>query len=251
MKLPSGAGLRATCVDRVAWLVLDRADSGNRIDRELAQRLCEAIGEIDMGDAADVVVLTHAAGPFCLGIENGGEWQESFDWVAALASLRCPTLAGIGGAALDEGLETALAVDLRIATTTATFATQQIVAGGFPRHGATQRLPRLVGLGRALTMLLLGTEVHAAEALVAGLATALVAADELQAELLRQANSLAAKGPIAARYAKEAVLAGTDLTMEQGVRLEHDLYVLLQATEDRGEGVRSFLEKRTPRFHGK
>jgi len=122
--------------------------------------------------------------------------------------------------------------------------------GFIPWDGGSQRLPRIVGRARALELLLTSRTIDAVEALRIGLVNKVVPAKALLPESQALARQLAAKGPIALRYAKEAVNKGLDLTLEQGLRLEADLYFLLHTTADRIEGVRAFLEKRPPRFRG-
>ncbi len=123
--------------------------------------------------------------------------------------------------------------------------------GALPRFGGTQRLPRLVGGGEALRMLLTGAVIDGRKALELGLVTYLTeTVDEFAAVAGQLIESITSRGSIAARLVKEAVLKGFDMTLGQGIRLEEDLYALLQTTEDRAEGVRSFLEKRKPLFKG-
>ncbi len=167
--------------------------------------------------------------------------------VEALAALRIPVVAWVGGPCFDEALEFALAADVRFAGAAAAFRMAQARGGRTPRHGGTQRLPRAVGRGAAMRMLLAGDAPDVDEAVRIGLAQG--AASEADAE--RVALAIAGAGPIAAQYVKEAVAASADLPLRDGLRLEADLSVLLHATADRAEGVRSFLEKRLPRFEGR
>ncbi len=136
---------------------------------------------------------------------------------------------------------------LRIAASGAKFG---MTCGAFPFDGGTQRLPRIVGPAWARDMLFTGRVLDAAEARRLGLVSRVVAKEELLDEAGRLAEAVLAGGPIAARYAKEAVQMGVDLTMSQGLRLEADLNILLHSTTDRGEGLQSFLERRKPRFLG-
>jgi E-phenylitaconyl-CoA hydratase len=139
---------------------------------------------------------------------------------------------------------------LRLAARRCSFQFPQLAAGRLPGAGITQRLPRIVGRMRAFDLLLTGRRVGATEALRVGLVSELSGGD-LAAAARRRAAELAGKGPIALRYAKEAVRAGMDLTLAQGIRLEQDLYVLLQTTADRVEGVRAFKARRAPRYRGR
>ena len=120
----------------------------------------------------------------------------------------------------------------------------------FPYDGATQRLPRLVGAGLARDMLFTGRTLSAREALDAGLVNRVVPAGELAESAANLADQIVAAAPVAARYAKEAVAASGDLTLQQGLGLEADLSVILQSTGDRAEGLRSFAEKSEPNFQG-
>jgi enoyl-CoA hydratase/carnithine racemase len=199
-----------------------------------------------------LAVVRGAGRWFCRGVvDSGGDWEMRHDWIAAVGSLTVPVLAVIAGDAIAEGAELALACDLRIASRAARFAFPQMLTGRLPRHGATQRLPRLIGRMRALDLLLSGRPVEAREAERIGLVSRIVPAGKLATAVRQAVAELSAKGPIALRLAKEAVLKGADLTFEQGVRLEQDLYVLLQTTADRAEGINAFLSKRPPRFTGK
>lgn len=244
-------GIEQTIRDGVAWITLNRPRDGNRIDATTAQALCDAAEAIELDDTVVIVVLQAAAGAFCLGVENGGPWELQRDWIAAIAALTRPVVAAIDGDAIAEGFELALACDLRIASERSRFALPQVAAGRLPRHGATQRLPRIVGRMRGLDLLLSGREMRAREAEGMGIVTRTVPTKRFAEMVQEEVAALCQKGPIAMRLAKEAVLKSLDLTLDQGLHLEQDLYALLQTTTDRAEGVRAFLEKRKPRFSGR
>jgi enoyl-CoA hydratase/carnithine racemase len=198
------------------------------------------------------VVLSGSEGFFCQGVEGGGgAWRQRHDWVAAIARLTRPVLAAIDGDALAEGFELALACDLRVASNRSRFALPQITEGRLPQHGATPRLPRIVGRMRALDLLLSGREIRARDAEGMGLLTRTVPTKRFTEVVEEEIATLRARGPIAMRLAKEAVLKSLDLTLDQGLRLEQDLYALLQTTQDRAEGVRAFLAKDKPKFAGR
>jgi enoyl-CoA hydratase len=251
MVLRGRAGdLSATVTDGVAWLRLERPHAHNRMTPHLAQALCDAAAEIELDDRVVAVVLAASGPSFCAGVEDGGDWERGIDWVEAIARLTRPVIAAIHGNAIAEGLELALACDLRVVSARAHFAMPQLAGGQLPAHGGTQRLPRIVGRTRALDLLLTARTIDAAEAEAIGLATRVAPHHEFARVLETLVRELRTKGPIALRYAKEAVLKGNELTLDQGIRLEEDLYVLLQTTRDRQEGINAFLEKRKPAFRG-
>ena len=231
-------------------LTLARPGRGNRFDAKAAAVFVEACERADEDDVSCVVV-THEGPDFCLGVEDGSEeWSGTRrnDFVSALAAVRAPVIAAIGGRASAEGLELALAADLRIAAPSARFAMPQVAEGRIPSFGGTQRLPRIVGGEAALRLILFGEAIAARRAKEIGLVTEIAANPAARARKL--AAAIADRGPIALRFAKEAVRRAFDLPLHDGARLEHDLYALLQTTADRAEGVRSFLAKRKPRFRG-
>jgi enoyl-CoA hydratase/carnithine racemase len=230
--------------DHIATITLNRPSAGNTINRELAQELTEACNRIMEEDDIYVVIITGAGRAFCKGGEN-------LNPAAIIAAVEQPVIAAINGDALGPGLEIALSCDIRITSDKAHFALPQVAGGVIPMDGGTQRLPRIVGRGRALEMLMTAATLTAKEALEMGLVSRVVPADVLAAETQKLAETIAAKGPLALRYLKEAILKGMDMTLEQGLRLEADLYFLLHTTSDRTEGVKSYLEKRTPKYKGK
>ena len=175
---------------------------------------------------------------------------DRFRCANAIASLPFPVIAAINGDAHDQGLELALAADIRVAAESASFRMGQAAEGMIPWDGGTQRLPRVVGPAHATDMILTGRTIGADEGLRMGLVNRVSAVGEA----LRVAEGIAAEilagGPIAARYAKEVISSGTEMTLDQGILLETDLTMILQTTKDREEGIRSFLERRGPEFRG-
>jgi enoyl-CoA hydratase/carnithine racemase len=185
------------------------------------------------------------------GIRDGGPDSAVARCIEALASLESITIASLSGDARGCGAELALACDLRVAARSARLGFPHVASGRVPAAGATQRLPRLVGPGPAFRALVLGEEIDGDEMARLGLAvratpTAQAAVEEAQALAAR----LSEQPATALRACKEAMNAGIDLTLRDGLRLEADLAVLLQTTHDRAEGIRAFLEKRPPRFRG-
>jgi enoyl-CoA hydratase len=152
---------------------------------------------------------------------------------------------------MGQGLELALACDIRIASETSYFGMPHIKSGLIPWDGGTQRLSRLVGRGKALEMILTGEIIDAQEALRIGLVHRVVPKKDLTEVTMKLAQEMASKGPIALRYTKEAVYKGMDMTLEQGLRLEADLYLLIHTSKDRSKGIQAFRAKRTPKFGGK
>jgi enoyl-CoA hydratase len=173
------------------------------------------------------------------------------DPFGCLAELPKPVIAAIDADATGGGLALALAADIRIASEGARFGFSEGEMGLVPMAAATQRLSRLVGRGKALELILTGARIDANEALRIGLVSEVVPAGKLEARAHEIAERIAERGPLAVRYAKEAVSRGIDMPLEQALRFETDLTVILQTTEDRAEGVRAFLDKRKPKFKGK
>jgi enoyl-CoA hydratase/carnithine racemase len=173
------------------------------------------------------------------------------DPFAAIATLGCLTVVLVRGRALSGGFELALACDIRIGDSTARFGMPEVAQGSLPLAGATQRLPRIAGKAAALAMLLLGEEFDAERAYQSGIVSRLTQPGDLEAEAQSIAEAVASRGPLALRYAKEATVRGIDMTLDQGLRFETDLSVILQSTADRAEGLRAFFEKRPPRFEGR
>jgi enoyl-CoA hydratase/carnithine racemase len=161
-----------------------------------------------------------------------------------------PVIAAVEGAIEGVLLELVLSCDVRVAAEATTFCIATAAGGDAITLGGTQRLPRLIGRGRASQMILLGERVDATTALAWGLVNAIAPQGAALNRAEEIAASVAARGPLAVRYAKEAISRGPDMSLEQALRYETDLTITLQTTSDRAEGVRAFLEKRKPRFNG-
>lgn len=233
----------------IARIILHRPDAGNAVSARMADELADACQRINEYDGIYVVIITGAGEAFCTGIDANTE--PSNQPAKAIAAIECPVVAAVNGDALDQGLEIVLSGDIRIASEKARFGLTHVARGLIPADGGTQRLPRIVGRGKALEMLLTTAKITAAEALEMGLVSRVFPPGELEREVQKLAETIATKGPIALKYLKEAVNKGMDMTMEQGLRLEADLYFLLHTTADRTEGIQAFREKRNPGFQAK
>jgi len=184
--------------------------------------------------------------------ESTGEPLRKFHSLAeSIAKLDRPVIAAINGDAMGQGLELALACDIRIAADTFHFGLPHIKTGLIPWDGGTQRLSRLVRRGKALEIILTGEMIDAQEALRIGLVNRVAPKEEVMKVAMDMAKEMASKGPIALRYAKEAIYKGMDMTLEQGLRLEADLYLLIHTSKDRTEGIQAFRKKKTPKFEGR
>jgi len=249
----AGPAVRVAVGGGIGWLTLARPATRNALDGELMGALASACEAVEHDEAVRAVVLIAAGAHFCAGLPAGIHWPPPAwpDGVAALAAMTKPVVACLAGTVNGWGLALALACDLRVAATTAVLQLADVPQGRLPGGGVTQRLTRLVGPSRALAMLLLADPLDARTAASWGLVSKPVAPARLRAAGAAVARQLAGRAPLALRLAKEAVVRALDLPLDDGVRLEHDLYVLLQTTADRREGIRSFLERRTPRYEGR
>ncbi len=209
--------------------------------------LAEVCDQIAWDEEARVVLLTF--GPELNELQPKHDTDQA-SFAESVAKLKQPVIAAIRGDALGPGLELALACDIRIGTKGARFGLPRIKDGQIPSNGGTQRLPRLVGQGRALQMILTGDPVDADEACRIGLLHRIVASESLVGAAMDMAQQMAENSPLSLSYVKEAVYSGRDLTLDQGLRMELDLYLLLFTTSDRTEGITAFREKRKPDFKG-
>jgi len=252
--------------DQIAHITLNRPEVANAINTEMAVELREACHRVNQEEDIRVVIISGAGKAFCAGEDLSQfssvvlsespssielkEFTQRYNVATIVAGIECPVIAAINGDALGAGLALALSCDLRIASQKSFLGVPDIERGYFLASGITQWLPRIVGRSKALEMLLTAEPIEAQEAHRIGLVHQVVEHGEVILQAERLAREIASRAPIALRYAKEAIHKGLDLTLEQGLRLECDLYMLLQTTQDRIEGVKAFLEKRQPQFKG-
>lgn len=246
--------------EHAVWLTLNRPTVGNIINLELVNEMVAACLAMNQDDTVRAVILTGAGDAFCSGcdldelrsISTGNTRRINLASLSssAVASLNCPVIVAVNGDALGAGLELALSCDIRICSENARFGLPETSYGIIPGGGGTQRLPRIVGKGKATEMVITAEPIDAAEAYRVGLVTKVVPKQRLAEEAGEIAQKLISRAPVAERYAKEAVNKGMDMTLAQGLRLEADLSFLLQTTKDRAEGIRAFLEKRKATFKG-
>jgi enoyl-CoA hydratase len=248
--------------DRVAIITINRPEKRNALNIKTREEGAALIEELRKDDSVHVVVLTGAGDKaFIAGAdiaEFAGRTAQTQRAVMverslfnAIDTFPKPVIAMVNGYCLGGGCELALACDIRIASETASFGQPEINLGIIPGGGGTQRLTRLVGEGKAMEMILTGQIIDARTAFDIGLVNHVVPPDQLEAKTMELANSIAEKGPLAVRFAKEAVKIASRSNLDEGLRREVDLFALCFATEDKDEGVAAFLEKRKPVFKGR
>ncbi|TLZ51323.1 MAG: crotonase [Methanobacteriota archaeon] len=246
----------------VAVVRLNRPDKLNAMNAKLKEEVAQALGELEKDDGVHVAVITGVGDKaFVAGADiNEFAGKTPIDqWRAyghtslynVVDRFPKPLIAMINGYCLGGGCELAMACDIRIASDKAQLGQPEINIGIIPGGGGSQRLPRLVGLGKALELILTGDRIPASEALRIGLVDAVVSHAELEARTLELAEKIAAKSPIAVRFAKAAVKASANLPLEQGLRYEQSLFSAVFSTEDKEEGVKAFQEKRPPQWKGR
>lgn len=247
----------------LARVVINRPERLNALNLATLAELDQAFEHL-RGAAGVRAVLLTGAGPKAFAAGADVSEIASLDAVAALefsqrgnALFRRierfprPVIAAINGFALGGGLELAMAATLRLASENAWLGQPEVKLGLIPGYGGTQRLARLIGPGPALQLIIAGDPVTAAEALRLGLVNQVVPAAELMAAAEALARNIAAHAPLAIEFCLQAVRAGMEMSLDQGLALEASLFALSCATQDMKEGTRAFLEKRAPQFEGR
>lgn len=246
--------------DHVATLVLNRPEKLNAVTVDMGHRVRSLIKRVNDDDQIRVLIVT-ATGDraFSVGTDLAGfdqygtNWQtrnRESDYALDFFDCRKPVIAAIRGYCVGGGLEIALLSDVRIATRTAEFGAVEIKHGWHGGSGSSQFLPRLVGYGKALEMLLTGDRIGAEEAYQIGLVQRLVDDPELLATARRLADSIAANAPIAVQLTKHSVRMAMSTALAVGMAYENDLFSYCMTTADAREGRRAFLERRPAEFRG-
>lgn len=245
----------------VARVTIENAERRNALTDGMRTELADAMAALDADAAARAVVLTGAGDrAFAAGgdiaelgrrtLEEQRRVMENGSVFAAVARVRLPIVAAINGVCLGGGLELALSCDVRVAGTGARFGQPEVALGLIPGGGGTQMLPRIVGMGHALHLILTGTAIDAAEAHRIGLVHEVVEPARVLARAHEIAAGIAARGPLAVRLAKEATRRALELPLDEGRALERALFERCFDSDDRREGVAAFLERRDARFVG-
>lgn len=244
----------------VATLTLNRPKALNALSAELMTELLHMLERIDGDDQVRCIVLTGGPRVFAAGADIKGMAEQSpttmdqrrsfADW-DRIRQCRKPIIAAVSGYALGGGCELAMMCDMIVASETAQFGQPEILIGILPGAGGTQRLARAIGPYRAMEMILTGSRLSAREAYAAGLVNRVAPLEGFLAEAQRLAADIAARPPVAVRLAREALRYGFESTIRDGLEIERRNFYLLFDTEDQKEGMRAFIEKRPPEFHGR
>jgi 2-oxoglutaroyl-CoA hydrolase len=242
----------------VATITLDVPGKYNRVSLQARDQLDRLFGELGRDESIRAVVLTGDGGSFTAGGDVAGFLEASPDELSRLARNvaapeRCPkpVIAKLRGYCFGVGLELAVACDFRIAADDAELALPEVKLGMIPGSGGTQRLARLVGVGRAKDLIMRGRRINAEEALSVGLVTEVVAGDELDAAVDRLVAELGELSPLALAVAKRVLNEAYEAPLQLGLELEGLAYGFLRTSEDFREGIEAFLEKRPPDFRGR
>lgn len=253
--------LKLDVSDRIATITISRPEKMNALDDATVGELGAAIDEARLRDDVAGVIITGAGRAFVAGADIA-ELASQTPMVAKararagqevlrrIETSPKPVIAAVNGFALGGGCELAMACHIRIASDKAKFGQPEVKLGLTPGYGGTQRLPRLVGKGRALELLLTGDMIDAADAHRIGLVNRVVRDDELLPSARAMLRLIIANGPLAVALCIEAVDRGLEMPLEAGLVLEANHFSVSAATEDMSEGTSAFLEKRTPNFRG-
>jgi enoyl-CoA hydratase len=253
--------IRLDVSESIATITVDRPSVRNALNLETVNELHRALDALAVDDAAGVLIITGAGeSSFVSGADiNDIRERTRDDGLAAINSslfakidrFPKPVIAAVNGYALGGGCELALACDIRVAADTAKFGQPERGLGIIPGAGATQRLPRIVGLGWAKHLVLTGEIIDAKQALEIGLVTAVMPASQLQIRTRELAKRILRQGPLAARLAKLSLNASARVDLDSGLLIETLAQAICYGSEDKLEGTTAFLEKRKPKFSGR
>ncbi|MBM7871629.1 enoyl-CoA hydratase [Clostridium pascui] len=248
--------------ENVAIVTMNRPKALNALNNQTLEELDAIIESISVDKSILGVIITGEGKGFVAGADiaqmrpykaeegrNYAEYAQSvFNKIEVLGK---PVIAAVNGYALGGGCELSMSCDLRIASEKAVFGQPEVNLGVIPCFGGTQRLPRLIGSGRAKELIYTGRMIKAEEALLMGLVNKVVPAEELLTEAKNMMKGIILKAPMAIKYAKIAINKGADLDLANALELEKDLAALTFASEDKDEGMAAFLEKRPAKFENK
>lgn len=248
--------------DRTAWIQFNRPEKLNAMNKELLTDLEQALIECENNEGIRSIILIGNEKAFIAGADieiwAKADVDTSFKTTEftmkvqeRLADIAKPTIAAISGFALGGGLEIALCCDFRVAADNAVLGLPEITLGIIPGGGGTQRLPRLIGLGPATEMLMLGATVKAEKALSIGLVQDVVPLDQLEDKAEALAKRLDAMPAVALKACKTSIRTGLRTGLKEGLKIEQTAFSMLFGTLDQKEGMAAFLEKRKPKYHGK
>lgn len=248
--------------DGIVTLTIRRPEALNALSTAVCRDLVAALEAVGRDPAARVLILTGEGRAFSAGAdlkERAGATEDAiwkhnraiFQIPLEIERLPIPSIAAINGLALGGGCEIALGCDLRWAADTAELGCPEVTRGIIPAAGGTQRLSRLIGPARAMSLVLTGRRVGAAEAHRLGLVDAVTPAADLASAVADTAGAIAANAPLAVRAARQAIRHGLTHPFEDGLRLEGELQRMLYASDDCREGIAAFQERRPPRWSGR
>lgn len=253
--------VRYELTGHIATITLDRPDAVNAVDLEMWQAFSDATARLEADPEAWVAIITGAGRAFSAGADltstipsmlddpNRNPYRGPGTIMRGQAATK-PLIAAVNGMALGGGLEIVLACDLRVAAEGARLGAPEVTLGLIPGWGGTQRLPRQLPWAVAARLVLTGQPLTAREALQVGLVNAVVPAEELMSEAQRWAEMMCKCGPLALSAAKQAMVEGSQLPLEEGLAVEQRLFNSLAYTDDVREGLAAFAEKRQPLFKG-
>ena len=248
--------------DGIAFVTVNRPEKMNALNDAVLLELSLATDEIACGSDIRGAIVTGAGKAFVAGadiaeladLDAFGAKDQASLGQAVFRQIECcgkPVIAAVNGFALGGGCELAMACHLRVASEKAKFGQPEVKLGLMPGYGGTQRLPRLVGKGRAIELIITGRMVDAEEALQIGLVNRVVPPDKVLGEAEQLLRGILSMGPLAIRMSIEAIDQGLDMSLDEGMLLEANNFGMLFGTDDMKEGTAAFLEKREPEFHGR
>lgn len=248
--------------NNIAYITINRPKVLNALNDTVIDELEEVFTAIKHDDDIKAIIITGGCRAFVSGgdinqiakldlLKGKNAAQKAQSTFNLIENLGKPVIAAINGYALGGGCELAMACTLRVASTNAKLGQPEVNLGIIPGYGGTQRLPRLVGKGRALELILTGHIIDAKEALQIGLVNKITEPDNLMREAEDLAKTIINRSPIAIKCAIDAINRGLEVNLEEGLNIEADLFGLCCSTEDKNEGVKAFFQKRKPKFKGK